>query len=79
MGIEYKLVLKGVNVKTKTSNDIVKAGKLAVWVDFDGRYQTTRSVVRVVNFNKDTDEYLVKLEDKSWRVVGKSQVVPFEI
>ncbi len=68
-------------MKTKTKNpiQIIKSGEMAVWVDFDGRYQTNQTIVRVVDFNTDSNEYLVKLEDKSWEVLSLRDVRPVTI
>lgn len=66
-------------MKTKTAQktvEVIKSGDLAVWEDFDGRYSSTETVVRVVDYNPDSRQYLVRLKDKSWEIVSMRELRP---
>lgn len=67
--------------KTKFSApvQVFKSGDLAIWRDYDGRYETNDYVVRVMDFNSYHGQYLVTLSDKSWNLLPATVLRPIEV
>ena len=67
--------------KTKTKAKVVVApiilekGALAIWVDYDGRYSTDATTVRIRDYNCFDQHYLVEMpEDGRWELVHRNDI-----
>ena len=67
--------------KTKTKAKVVitpiilEKGALAIWVDYDGRYHTDETTVRIRDYNCFDEQYLVEIpEDGRWELVHRDDI-----
>lgn len=59
----------------QTRVPVFEVGELAKYSDYDGRYQTTVSIVKILNINPVNNVCLVeKLEDGFWHLVSMSNL-----
>lgn len=54
---------------------ILEKGALAIWVDYDGRYTTDTTTVRIRDYNCFDEQYLVEIpEDGRWELVHRNDI-----
>ena len=56
----------------------IPVGTIASFIDYDGRYSSTATPVRIVSFNEGHHEYLVEFMDGTWEVVSERDLVTFD-
>jgi len=62
--------------KTKVAAPIIlEKGALAIWVDYDGRYETNETTVRILDYNCFDHQYLVERPTSGmWELVHRDNI-----